>query len=141
MNAAFALTVLTGVALFLYDPIGTGLHTMFLPKLVLIALGLVHAYGVERTPLMKRQSLRRLSAGFALVNPDRGDGCLGLERGRAPAQPRRCPPGGSAAALDAAGAEWRAEGTKIRSNSLLQVILICRYKFANDNHSQLNARQ
>ena len=67
MNAAFALTVLTGLGLFFYDPIGIGLHTMFLPKLILIALGLVHAYGVERTPLMKRQSLRRLSAGFALL--------------------------------------------------------------------------
>lgn len=67
MNWAFGLTVLSGVALFLYDPIGVGLHTMFLPKLVLITLGLFHAYGVERTPLMKNQTLRRLSAGVALT--------------------------------------------------------------------------
>jgi hypothetical protein len=67
MNLAFALTVASGVALFLYDPIGVGLHTMFLPKLALITVGLVHAYGVERTPLMRRQVLRRLSAGFALA--------------------------------------------------------------------------
>jgi hypothetical protein len=66
MNAAFALTVITGIALFLYDPIGVGLHTMFLPKLILIALGLVHAYGIERTPAMKRQIWRRASAGAAL---------------------------------------------------------------------------
>lgn len=67
MNAAFALTVMTGLGLFLYDPIGVGLHTMFLPKLALITVGLIHAYGIERTPLMRRQGLRRLSAGFALV--------------------------------------------------------------------------
>ena len=67
MNSAFALTVVTGLALFLYDPVGVGLHTMFLPKLVLIVLGLVHAYGVERTPMMRNQSLRRLSAAVALV--------------------------------------------------------------------------
>lgn len=67
MNAAFALAVFAGIALFLYDPIGVGLHTMFLPKLALITLGLGHAYGIERAAMMHRQSLRRLSAGFALA--------------------------------------------------------------------------
>ena len=67
MNIAFALTVLSGVGLFLYDPIGVGLHTMFLPKLALITLGLAHAYGIERSPVMRFQALRRLSAGFALA--------------------------------------------------------------------------
>lgn len=67
MNGAFGLTVVTGIGLFLYDPIGVGLHTMFLPKLVLIIAGLFHAYGVERTPLMKNQDLRRFSAGVALT--------------------------------------------------------------------------
>jgi hypothetical protein len=37
------LTVVIGLGLFLYDPIGIALHVMFLPKFVLIALGLVHA--------------------------------------------------------------------------------------------------
>lgn len=67
MNLAFALTVFSGIALFMYDPIGVGVHTMFLPKLILIVLGLVHAYGVERTPLMSNQTLRRLSAFVALL--------------------------------------------------------------------------
>ena len=42
----------------------TGLYVVLTP---LIALGLFHAYGVERTPLMKNQALRRLSAGVALM--------------------------------------------------------------------------
>ena len=67
MNAAFAVTVFAGVAIFLYDPIGVGLHTMFVPKLALIVLGLIHAYGIERAAAMRRQSLRRPSAGFALT--------------------------------------------------------------------------
>jgi hypothetical protein len=66
MNTAFALTVFSGLALFLYDPIGVGLHSMFLPKLGLIVLGLVHAYRIERLPLMKNQAWRRVSAGAAL---------------------------------------------------------------------------
>jgi hypothetical protein len=66
MNAAFATTVLTGIALFLYDPIGVGLHTMFLPKLGLIVLGLVHAYRVERLPMMSKQLWRGASAAAAL---------------------------------------------------------------------------
>ena len=67
MNWAFALTVLSGVGLLLYDPIGVGLHTMFLPKLVLISLGLAHAHGVERTGLMRSQALKQASAAIALM--------------------------------------------------------------------------
>jgi len=67
MNSAFALTVASGLALFLYDPIGVGLHTMFLPKLVLIALGLVQAYYLERIAVMRRHALRRGSAAAALA--------------------------------------------------------------------------
>lgn len=67
MNTAFAVTLLSGLALFLYDPIGVGLHTMFLPKLVLIVLGLIHAYGIEKMPAMRHQALRRASAVVALL--------------------------------------------------------------------------
>ncbi len=67
MNLAFALTVATGIALFLYDPIGVGLHTMFLPKLLLISLGLLHAHVIERTPAMRYPSLKRASAAAALA--------------------------------------------------------------------------
>ncbi|MBV9827368.1 MAG: hypothetical protein JO001_17140 [Alphaproteobacteria bacterium] len=67
MNTAFVVTVLTGVALFLYDPIGVGLHTMFLPKLILIVAGIVHAYWIERLPVMNRPQWRRGSALAALA--------------------------------------------------------------------------
>lgn len=67
MNGAFALTILTGLMLFLYDPIGVGLHTMFLPKLILVALGFVHAFYIERIALMRRPPWRRLSAAAALM--------------------------------------------------------------------------
>ena len=40
---SFWLTIATGLALFVYDPLGIGLHTMFLPKLVLVVLGYAHA--------------------------------------------------------------------------------------------------
>lgn len=39
LGIGFWGTILSGIALFLYDPLGTGLHSMFLPKLVLVALG------------------------------------------------------------------------------------------------------
>jgi hypothetical protein len=53
MHVSFGITVLTGAGLFLYDPIGTGLHTMFLPKLLLIVIGLLHAHGVRRLRAMR----------------------------------------------------------------------------------------
>jgi hypothetical protein len=40
---------------------------MFLPKLLLIVLGLLHAYGIERMPAMRHQALRRASAVVALL--------------------------------------------------------------------------
>ena len=67
MNGAFALTLLTGIVLFLYDPIGVGLHTMFLPKLILVSLGVAHAWYIERTPLMRRPYWRPGSAIAALT--------------------------------------------------------------------------
>lgn len=67
MNGAFALTVLTGIFLFLYDPIGVGLHTMFVPKLALVIAGVVHAWYIERLPLMRRPRWRQGSAVVALA--------------------------------------------------------------------------
>jgi len=67
MNAAFGLTILSGLVLFLYDPIGVGLHTMFLPKLILIGAGLVNALYVERRPWMQSRRLKRGSAAVALA--------------------------------------------------------------------------
>jgi len=67
MNIAFVVTLAAGIMLFLYDPIGVGLHTMFLPKLVLIVVGLVHAYVIGRLPAMRVPLRRRSSAAFALA--------------------------------------------------------------------------
>ena len=39
----FAAAIVTGVALFLYEPVKVGSHAYFLPKLVLIALGMTNA--------------------------------------------------------------------------------------------------
>ncbi len=60
LNACFWCAVCTGVALFLYDPLGSGLHTMFLPKLVLLALG----YGFARA---RRGIPPRLAAWLSLA--------------------------------------------------------------------------
>ena len=39
----FATTLLTGLALFFYDPVNVGSHAYFVPKLILIVLGLANA--------------------------------------------------------------------------------------------------
>lgn len=48
LNTSFAATLVTGVVLFLYDPLQIGSHTMFLPKLVLTTLGFLIAYWPHR---------------------------------------------------------------------------------------------
>ena len=47
--ATFAIAVLTGVALFLYEPVHVGAHAYWAPKLLAIALGLVNAALFHRT--------------------------------------------------------------------------------------------
>ena len=42
-HASFVVTAASGAMLFLYDPIQAGSHSWFLPKLLLIAAGLVNA--------------------------------------------------------------------------------------------------
>ena len=54
LRAAFWLTIATGLALFVYDPMGIGLHTMFLPKLILVTLGYTHASTTRFLPGPKR---------------------------------------------------------------------------------------
>lgn len=41
--ATFAIAVMTGVALFLYDPVHVGSHAYWAPKLLAVAFGLVNA--------------------------------------------------------------------------------------------------
>lgn len=61
LNAAFVLVLLTGAWLFLRDPIGMGLHTMFLPKLVLVCLG----FGLTR--LLQRPRFARGRAAYLSI--------------------------------------------------------------------------
>lgn len=49
LEAAFWTTIASGVLLFLYDPLGIGLHTMFLPKLILTVAGFIQAKWPWRT--------------------------------------------------------------------------------------------
>lgn len=42
LHASFAVAMVTGVALFLYDPVHVGSHAYFAPKLALIVLGLAN---------------------------------------------------------------------------------------------------
>jgi hypothetical protein len=68
MNYSFSITLVSGLLLFLYDPIGAGLHTMFLPKLILITFGLFQAYWLERQSFTKKlAAFKRISAGIALT--------------------------------------------------------------------------
>lgn len=64
LEVAFWVTVASGLALFVYDPIGVGLHTMFLPKLVLTVLGFALAKWPQRGP---RPPIRRGFAGSSLA--------------------------------------------------------------------------
>src|SRR5262249_52308744 len=49
LYVTFVVTVVTGIALFLYDPVHVGAHAYFAPKLILTALGLVNALLFQRT--------------------------------------------------------------------------------------------
>ena len=73
-HASFAVAMLTGVLLFLYDPIQTGSHSWFLPKLLLLAAALANA-AVFSFP--KRIGLRRIGGG-ALTRHARLAGALSL---------------------------------------------------------------
>jgi hypothetical protein len=53
----FGITVLTGIPLFLYDPVHVGSHAYFAPKLVLLTFGLLNAVVFHKTT-----SLRSLTA-------------------------------------------------------------------------------
>jgi len=50
--ATFAVALVTGVALFLYDPVHVGSHAYWAPKLVCIVLGLANVVLFHRTSYM-----------------------------------------------------------------------------------------
>lgn len=53
LHASFPVTVLTGLTLFLYDPVHVGSHAYFAPKLALIVLGLINAFLFHRTSYLE----------------------------------------------------------------------------------------
>lgn len=65
MHASFAVVLLTGLWLFLRDPVGMGLHTMFLPKLLLILLGAIYAHVARRPGVIPRGRAPRFAAALA----------------------------------------------------------------------------
>ena len=74
VHTAFAVTLLTGALLFLYDPIQTGSHTWFLPKMLLIAAAVGNAALFSRP---RRIGLRAIGAG-ALTRHARLAGAVSL---------------------------------------------------------------
>jgi len=68
VRVAFWIAIGSGLGLFVYDPIGAGLHTMFLPKLVLIVVGYLAA---QWPPAALRQGsrplIRRAFASLSLL--------------------------------------------------------------------------
>jgi hypothetical protein len=68
LKVCFWLTITTGVALFFRDPLEIGLHSMFLPKLLLIVLGYTHARVVQPMAAVRRRPwAKRLAAGASLA--------------------------------------------------------------------------
>lgn len=49
LYATFGVAVVTGVALFLYDPVQVGSHAYFTPKLIFLLLGLLNALLYHRS--------------------------------------------------------------------------------------------
>ncbi|MBI3710219.1 MAG: hypothetical protein HY246_21450 [Proteobacteria bacterium] len=66
IRLAFAIVLLSGCVLFLFDPIQTGSHTMFLPKLLLIGVGIVNATTLHYGPW--KLSGRRSSQAAAVAS-------------------------------------------------------------------------
>ena len=65
LTTAFWTAVVSGLLLFLYDPLRIGLHSMFLPKLALVIGGYAYARWVEGALWVRRTgTLRRASAGL-----------------------------------------------------------------------------
>ena len=54
--AGFVIAIVTGIALFLYDPVHVGAHAYFTPKLLLTALGLANAVIYHRLGLSRAMS-------------------------------------------------------------------------------------
>ncbi len=73
IHGSFALAMLSGVALFVYDPVHVGSHAYFTPKLAFILLGLLNAAWFHRTSYW-----RALATGGDLPNSARIAGAVSL---------------------------------------------------------------
>ena len=67
IHGSFAVVLITGLWLFLRDPLGMGLHTMFLPKLVLVFAGAVYAHTGRVLGVRSGGRLSRRAAALASV--------------------------------------------------------------------------
>ena len=64
----FAVAVVTGVALFLYDPVHVGTHRYWTPKLIAIGLGVANALRFHRTGyVMALAAERRIPAAARIA--------------------------------------------------------------------------
>jgi hypothetical protein len=73
LYATFGVTFVTGVMLFLYDPVHVGSHAYFAPKLILMFLGLANALMFHRTPyapmldVQQRVPMAKVAGGISLA--------------------------------------------------------------------------
>jgi hypothetical protein len=73
LYATFGVTFVTGVMLFLYDPVHVGSHAYFAPKILLMFLGLANALVFHRTPhapaldVQQRLPLAKVAGAISLV--------------------------------------------------------------------------
>jgi hypothetical protein len=73
LYATFGVTFVTGIMLFLYDPVHVGSHAYFAPKLILMFLGLANALMFHRTPyapmldVQRRVPMARVAGAISLV--------------------------------------------------------------------------
>lgn len=63
--AGGSVAILTGIVLLLFDPIAVGVHTFFLPKMGLIALGIANAFAFHAFVGMDERARRPRLAGSA----------------------------------------------------------------------------
>ena len=61
LYATFGVVVLTGILLFLYDPVHVGAHAYFAPKLALIALAMANALLFHRTSYLAALASERVT--------------------------------------------------------------------------------
>ncbi len=67
LYVTFGIALVSGVVLFLYDPVAVGSHAYFTPKLILIALGILNALFYHRTRYVAALAAERRLPRDAMV--------------------------------------------------------------------------